>query len=165
MDQFMRATLTEARKGAAEGGIPIGAALVDAEGRLVATGRNRRVQDLAVVMHAEIDALNNAGKIAGSFRGMTMYSSLMPCHMCAGAAVQFGITRVIVAESENFPDNGMDLLQRRGAEVVDLDLDEATEMLREFIHRNPTEWYGDIGRTELSKRSGSSVWDTPWPMG
>ena len=99
MDQFMEAALEEARTGAAEGGIPIGAALVDGEGRLVATGRNRRVQDRAVVMHAEINCLYIAGKTVGNFAGMTMYSTLMPCNMCAGAIVQFGITKVIVGES------------------------------------------------------------------
>ena len=108
MDQFMEAALEEARTGAAEGGIPIGAALVDGEDRLVATGRNRRVQDRAVVMHAEINCLFNAGKTVSDFRGMTMYSTLMPCHMCAGAVVQFGITKVIVGESENFQcDHGL----------------------------------------------------------
>ena len=85
MDQFMEAALSEARTGAAESGIPIGAALIDGQGRLVATGRNRRVQDKAVVMHAEINALHNAGKNVADFRGMTIYSTLMPCNMCAGA--------------------------------------------------------------------------------
>lgn len=148
MDQYMKAALDEARQGAEEGGIPIGAALVDKEGNLVATGRNRRVQDLAVIMHAEINCLYNAGKLADSFRRMTMYSTLMPCHMCAGAALQFGITKVIVGESENFQDNGLDLMLRHGIEVIDLDLDEAKELLAEFIERNPSEWYGDIGRIE-----------------
>ena len=148
MDQYMKAALDEARQGAEEGGIPIGAALVDKEGNLVATGRNRRVQDLAVIMHAEINCLYNAGKLADSFRGMTMYSTLMPCHMCAGAALQFGITKVIVGESENFQDNGLDLMLRHGIEVIDLDLDEPKELLAEFIERNPSEWYGDIGRIE-----------------
>ena len=146
MDRHMRAALDEARKGAEEGGIPIGAALVDAEGNLVATGRNRRVQDRAVVMHAEINALYNAGKSVNNFRGMTMYSTLMPCHMCAGAAVQFGITKVVVGESENFRDNGLDLMLRHGIEVVDLNLDEAKELLARFIKTNPQDWYEDIGR-------------------
>ena len=87
MDQFMSPALEEARIGAEEGGIPIGAALVDKEGRFIAGGRNRRVQDRAVVMHAEITCLFNAGKVADDFRGMTVYSTLMPCHMCAGAIV------------------------------------------------------------------------------
>ena len=121
VDQFMEAALGEARTGAAEGGIPIGAALVDGQGRLVATGRNRRVQDRAVVMHAEINCLFNAGKTVSDFRGMTVYSTLMPCNMCAGAIVQFGITEVIVGESENLQEgNGLELLQRHGVEVVDL---------------------------------------------
>ena len=147
MDQFMEAALGEARTGAAEGGIPIGAALVDEQGRLVATGRNRRVQDRAVVMHAEINCLFNAGKTVSDFRGMTMYSTLMPCNMCAGAIVQFGITKVIVGESENFQEgNGLDLMLQGGVEVGDLDLDEAKDILREFIQRNPDEWSRDIGR-------------------
>ena len=138
MDQFMGAALEEARRGAAEGGIPIGAALVDGEHRLVATGRNRRVQDRAVVMHAEINCLFNAGKTVSDFRGMTMYSTLMPCHMCAGAVVQFGITKVVVGESENFPErNGLKLLQRHGVEVVDLDQGDAKDLLQEFIQRHP----------------------------
>ena len=146
MDQFMEAALDEARKGAAEGGIPIGAALVDANGQLIATGRNRRIQDRAVVMHAEINCLYNAGKNVSDFRGMTMYSTLIPCHMCAGAILQFGITRVLVGEAENFKDNGLDLLNRHGVDVIDLDLEEAKHLLRAFIGRNPREWSGDIGR-------------------
>ena len=147
MDQFMEAALEEARTGAAEGGIPIGAALVDGEGRLVATGRNRRVQDRAVVMHAEINCLYIAGKTVGNFAGMTMYSTLMPCNMCAGAIVQFGITKVIVGESVNFPErNGLELMQRHGVEVVDLDQGDAKDILREFIQRTPDEWNRDIGR-------------------
>ena len=105
MDKFMEAALLEARTGAAEGGIPIGAALVDGN-RLVATGRNRRLQDSASIMHAEINCLYNASrKGEQSFRGMTMYSTLMPCHMCAGAIVQFGITKVVAGESSNFPSS------------------------------------------------------------
>ena len=147
MDQFMEAALGEARRGAAEGGIPIGAALVDGQGRLVATGRNRRVQDQAVVMHAEINCLFNAGKDVEHFQGMTIYSTLMPCNMCAGAVVQFGITKVLVGESENFPErNGLELLQRHGVEVVDLDQGDAKDLLREFIQHNPHEWSRDIGR-------------------
>ena len=151
MDQHMEAALKQARKGAAEGGIPIGAALVDVEGNLVANGRNRRVQDRAVIMHAEINCLHHAGKSVNNFGGMTMYSTLMPCHMCAGAAVQFGITKVVVGESENFRDNGLDLMLRHGIEVVDLDLQDAKDLLEEFIERNPSEWYGDIGLLDTGR--------------
>lgn len=147
MDEYMKAALDQAQTGLAEGGIPIGAALIDHDGQIVATGRNRRQQDTACVMHAEINCLYNAGKTIPDFRGMTMYSTLMPCHMCAGAIVQFGITRVIAAESVNFGDaNGHDLMLRHGVDVVDLDMDEAKQMLGEFIETNPQHWNRDIGR-------------------
>ena len=98
-------------------------------------------------MHAEINCLYNAGKTVSDFRGMTIYSTLMPCNMCAGAIVQFGITRVVVAESENFPErNGLELLQRHGVEVVDLDQGNAKDLLREFTLRSPQEWSRDIER-------------------
>lgn len=147
MDEFMRAALDEARTGIQEGGIPIGAALVDTDGNLVATGCNRRLQDSACIMHAEINCLYNAGKTIQDFRGMTMYSTLMPCNMCAGAAVQFGITKVVAAESENFgEENGYDLMVRHGIEVTDLDLDAAKRLLAGFIEANPHHWNRDIGR-------------------
>ena len=92
----MEAALREARQGAEEGSIPTGTALVDARGQLVATGRNRRVQDRAVVMYGEINCLYNAGKTVDHFRRMTMYSTLKPRNMCVGAIAQFGIARVIV---------------------------------------------------------------------
>ena len=147
MDEFMNAALDEASTGAVEGGIPIGAALVD-DGRLVATGRNRRLQDLASIMHAEINCLYNASRNGvQSFRGMMMYSTLMPCHMCAGAIVQFGITKVVAGESSNFQEaNGFDTLKRHGIEVIDLDLDEAKQLLGRFIEANPEQWNEDIGR-------------------
>ena len=121
MDQFMAAALDEARKGAEEGGIPIGAALVDADGNLLATGRNRWVQDRAVIMHAEINAMYNAGNLADSFQGMTICSTLMPCHMCAGAMVQFGVRRVIVGESVNFEEHGLNRAEQKcTTRVVDV---------------------------------------------
>ena len=98
-------------------------------------------------MHAEINCLYNAGRDMEDFWGMTIYSTLIPCNMCAGAIVQFGITKVIVRESKNFQDrNGLELMQRHGVEVVDLDQDEAKDLLREFIKQNPKEWSRDIGR-------------------
>ena len=147
MDEFMNAALDEARTGAAEGGIPIGAALVD-DGRLVATGRNRRLQDSASIMHAEINCLYNASRMGvRNFRGMTMYSTLMPCHMRAGAIVQFGITRVVAAESSNFQEaNGLGTLMRHGIEVIDIDLDDANQLLGRFIETNTEQWNEDIGR-------------------
>ena len=141
MDEFMNAALDEVRTGAAEGGIPIGAALVD-DGRLVATGRNRRPQDSASIMHAEINCLDNASRMGvRNFRGMTLYSTLMLCHMCAGAIVQFGITRVVAAESSNFQEaNGLETLMRHGIEVIDIDLDDANQLLGRFIETNTEQW-------------------------
>ena len=147
MDEFINAALEEARTGAAEGGIPIGAALADGN-HLVATGRNRRLQDSVSIMHAEINCLYNASrKGVQSFRGMTMYSTLMPCHMCAGAIVQFGITRVVAGESSNFQErNGLQTLMRHGIDVIDLDLDDARQLLARYIETNPEQWNEDIGR-------------------
>ena len=139
MDDFMRAALEEARLGAEEGGVPIGAALVDGD-TLVATGRNRRLQDTAPVMHAEINCLYNAGKTIQDFGGMTLYSTLMPCYMCAGAILQFGITKVVAAESKT-ANEGLEMMVRHGVEVIDLDLDEAKSMLGEFIRTKPHQWH------------------------
>ena len=147
MDEFMRIAFDEAQAGLAEGGIPIGSSLIDGDGRLVASGRNRRLQDTACIMHAEINCLYNAGKTIDDFRGMTMYSTLMPCHMCAGAIVQFGIVKVVAAESENFGEsNGYELMIRHGVEVINLDLDDAKQLLGGFIESNPQHWNRDIGR-------------------
>ena len=139
MDDFMRAAFEEARLGAEEGGVPIGAALVDGD-TLIATGRNRRLQDTAPVMHAEINCLYNAGKTIQDFGGMTLYSTLMPCYMCAGAILQFGITKVVAAESKT-ANEGLEMMVRHGVEVIDLDLDEAKSLLAEFIRTKPHQWH------------------------
>ena len=139
MDDFMRAAFEEARLGADEGGVPIGAALVDGD-TLIATGRNRRLQDTAPVMHAEINCLYNAGKTIQDFGGMTLYSTLMPCYMCAGAILQFGITKVVTAESKT-ANEGLEMMVRHGVEVIDLDLDEAKSLLGEFIRTKPHQWH------------------------
>ena len=139
MDEFMRAALEEARQGFDEGGVPIGAALVDGD-TLIATGRNRRLQDTAPVMHAEINCLYNAGKTIQDFGGMTLYSTLMPCYMCAGAVLQFGIIKVVVAESKT-ANEGFEMMVRHGVEVIDLDLEEAKSLLAEFIRTKPHQWH------------------------
>lgn len=141
-DPFMQAAFAEAQRGLAEGGIPIGSALVRG-GALVATGRNKRVQDRDPVTHAETDCLRNAGRL-GSYRGCTLYSTLMPCYFCAGAAVQFGIRRVIVGESRTFP-GAPDFMRSHGIEVIDLDLPECFEMMERFIREQPLLWNEDIG--------------------
>lgn len=139
---FMAAAIGEARQGLDEGGIPIGSALV-LNNKLVAVGHNRRVQDRDPVTHAEIDCLRNAGRI-GSFRGATLYSTLMPCYLCAGAAVQFGIAKVVAGESRTFP-GAPDFMRSHGIEVIDLDLDECADMMRSFIEAQPELWNEDIG--------------------
>ena len=116
--------------------------------RLVATGCNRRLQDSAAIMHAEINCLYSASRNGEQrFRSMTMYSTLMPCHRCVGAIVQFGITKVVAGETANFPEaNGPETLRRHDIEVIDLDSDEAKDLLGRFIEKNPQQWNEDIGK-------------------
>jgi creatinine deaminase len=143
IDEFMQAAIAQARKSRDEGGIPIGSALARA-GKLVAVGHNKRVQENDPVTHAEIDCLRNAGRL-GSFRDTVLYSTLMPCYLCAGAVVQFGIRKVIVGESRTFP-GALDLMRSHGVEVIDLDLPECIEMMQTFIAENPQLWKEDIGK-------------------
>ncbi len=144
MDKFMQAAIDEARLGLREGGIPIGSVLVK-DGVIVGRGHNKRVQDSDPVTHAEIDCLRNAGRV-GSYRGTILYSTLMPCYLCAGAVVQFEIPKVIVGESRTFAGAG-EFMESHGVEVVDLDLPECVEMMREFIRQNPKLWDEDIGES------------------
>src|ERR1041385_1919221 len=142
IDKFMEAAIAQARKSRDEGGIPIGSALARGD-QLVAVGHNKRVQDGDPVTHAEIDCLRNAGRL-GSFHDTVLYSTLMPCYLCAGAVVQFGIKKVIVGESRTFP-GALDFMRRQGVEVIDLDLPECVEMMQKFITENPQLWNEDIG--------------------
>jgi len=141
--ELIEAAIAQARKSLSEGGIPIGSALAR-KGELLAVGHNKRVQDDDPVTHAEIDCLRNAGRI-GSFRDTVLYSTLMPCYLCSGAVVQFGIPTVIVGESRTFP-GGPEFMRSHGVEVIDLDLPECTDMMREFITAHPELWNEDIGR-------------------
>ena len=143
VDEFMRAAIRQAQKSRAEGGIPIGSALA-LDNRLLAAGHNQRVQKNDPVTHAEIDCLRQAGRI-GSFHGTVLYSTLMPCYLCAGAVVQFGIAKVIVGESRTFA-GAPDFMRAHGVEVIDLDLPECVEMMRTFIAERPELWNEDIGR-------------------
>jgi cytosine deaminase len=143
LDVFMQTAIDEARQGYSENGIPIGSVLTR-EGKVLGTGHNKRVQDNDPITHAEIDCLRNAGRI-GSYRGTVLYSTLMPCYLCAGAVVQFGIKKVIVGESETFP-GAREWMESHGVEVIDLGLEECKELMREFIARYPEIWYEDIGK-------------------
>lgn len=142
MDEFMRAAIDEARKGMSEGGIPIGSVLVR-DGKIIGRGHNRRVQNADPTAHAEIECLRNAGRI-GQYRDTVLYSTLMPCAMCAGAAAQLRVPKVIAGEDRTFP-SARDVMESRGVEVVDLDLDECFEMLKEFAEKYPHIWAEDIG--------------------
>ncbi len=135
--------LREARQGLAEGGIPIGAAIFDAEGQLVASGHNRRVQNGDPSMHGETDAFRNAGR-QRSYRQLTMVTTLAPCWYCSGLVRQFGFRSVIVGESRNF-QGGIEWLRSLGIEVVDLNSEECASLLGDFIRNNPTVWNEDIG--------------------
>jgi cytosine deaminase len=142
-DEFMRAAIAQARKSSSEGGIPIGSALMR-DGQLLAAGHNKRVQENDPVTHAEIDCLRQAGRI-GSFKNTVLYSTLMPCYLCAGAVVQFGIRKVIVGENRTFA-GAADFMQSHGVEVINLDLTECVEMMTRFITEHPDLWNEDIGR-------------------
>jgi creatinine deaminase len=134
----------QARIGLAEGGIPIGAALV-VDSDVVALGRNRRVQLGSAIRHGETDALENAGRLpAAVYARATMYTTLSPCHMCSGAVLLFGIPRVVVGEHRTFM-GAEDLLRAEGVEVVVLDDAECADMMRRFIAEHPRLWHEDIG--------------------
>ena len=142
MNSFLNAAIEEARKGLAEGGIPIGSVLVK-DGIIVGRGHNQRVQQNDPMTHAEIDCLRNAGRI-GNYKGTVLYSTLMPCYLCAGAVVQFGIKKVIVGESRTF-SGAVEFMQQHGVEVIDLNNEECFQLMKDFIKAKPALWNEDIG--------------------
>lgn len=142
MDEFMKAAIDEAQAGLSQNGIPIGSVLVK-DGKIVGRGHNKRVQDNDPITHAEIDCLRNAGRV-GSYKGTVLYSTLMPCYLCAGAVVQFGIKKVYAGESSTF-SGAREFMEEHGVEVIDLNMDECKDMMNKFIAENPTLWNEDIG--------------------
>lgn len=143
--RFMSLALEEATTGYEEGGVPVGAVMVE-DGRVIGSGRNRRVQDGNPVSHGETDCMKNAGRRPG-YANVTMYTTLSPCMMCAGTIVQFGIGRVVIGEEENFPGN-IDFLKSRGVEVTLLDDPDCKELMSRFIRERPDLWYEDIAGRE-----------------
>ena len=139
----MEMAITMARQGLKEGGIPIGSVLVRDE-QILGQGYNKRVQEADPVTHAEIDCLRNAGRI-GSYRDTVLYSTLMPCYLCAGAVVQFGIKKVIVGESRTFA-GAREFMESHGVEVIDLELEDCVQLMQDFIEKNSALWYEDIGK-------------------
>jgi creatinine deaminase len=142
-EAMLEVALSEARLGLVEGGIPIGAAVFGADGRLLGSGHNRRVQDDDPSIHGETDAFRKAGR-QRSYRGMTMVTTLAPCWYCSGLVRQFGFSRLVVGESETFR-GGIDWLRENGVEVVDLDSAACKSLMGEFIAENPDVWNEDIG--------------------
>jgi cytosine/creatinine deaminase len=144
MDAFLRAAIDEAERGLAEGGIPIGAVLVH-EGRILGRGRNRRIQRGSVVLHGEMDALENAGRrTVGVYRECTLYTTLSPCAMCSGAILLYGIPRIVVGENRTFLGEE-DLLRARGVIIEVVQDERCRELMAHFIATQPTLWAEDIG--------------------
>jgi cytosine deaminase len=139
----MKAALAQARAGLREGGIPIGAVLVK-DGRIIGRGRNRRVQKRSAILHAEMDCLEDAGRLrARDYRSCTLYSTLSPCAMCTGALLLYRIPRVVIGENRTF--KGPEAYSRRFTRLVDLDWSECRELMADFIRRRPGLWCEDIG--------------------
>ena len=141
---MLAVAIAEARKGLAEGGIPIGAAIFDEHGKLLGSGRNRRIQNNDPSLHGETDAFRNAGR-QRSYRKLTMVTTLAPCWYCSGLIRQFGFPRVIVGESRTF-QGGIDWLRSLRIEVLDLDSEECVTLLSAYIQKNPAIWNEDIGQ-------------------
>jgi cytosine/creatinine deaminase len=141
---FLEYAVAEARTGLAEGGIPIGAALV-VDGRVLATGRNRRVQLGSAIRHGETDCIENAGRQPASvYARATLYTTLSPCYMCAGTALLYKIPRIVIGENRTFTESE-DLLRSKGVELTVLDDPECAVLMAEFIVANPNLWNEDIG--------------------
>jgi cytosine deaminase len=146
MDPFMQAALEQARIGEAEGGIPIGSVIVH-QGRIIGRGHNRRVQRGSAILHAEMDALENAGRQPASvYREAVLYTTLSPCAMCSGAILLYGIPKVVIGENRTFIGEET-LLRSRGVQVEVLQETVCIELMRDFIAANPGLWHEDIGVT------------------
>jgi creatinine deaminase len=145
LDQtFLQAAIEEAKKGLAEGGIPIGSVLV-IDGKIVGRGHNRRVQNRSAILHAEMDAIENAGRLkASDYRRSVLYSTLSPCDMCSGTALLYRIPRIVIGENHTFrgPEN---YLRSRGVILAILDDQECVRLMEDFIKSQPTLWNEDIG--------------------
>ncbi|CAD6366873.1 nucleoside deaminase [Shewanella putrefaciens] len=144
MDEFLQAAIDEAKQGLAEGGIPIGSVLV-IDGNIVARGHNKRVQQGSAVLHAEMDCLENAGRLsAADYQKATLYSTLSPCDMCSGAILLYGIPKVVVGENITFQGPEA-YVQSRGVDVTVVDNPECKQLMLDFMANNPKLWNEDIG--------------------
>ncbi len=144
MDPFLQAAIDEAKAGFAEGGIPIGSVLV-IDGHIVGRGHNRRVQRSSAILHAEMDCLENAGRLkASDYRRSVLYSTLSPCDMCSGTALLYGIPRVVIGENRTF-QGPEEYVRSRGVELEIVDDPQCIELMRQFVAARPELWNEDIG--------------------
>jgi creatinine deaminase len=144
MDEFMQAAIEEAKKGLAEGGIPIGSVLV-IDGKIVGRGHNRRVQQGSAILHAEMDCIENAGRLtAKDYQRAVLYSTLSPCDMCSGTALLYKIPKIVIGENKTF-QGPEDYVRSRGVELVILDNAECIKLMEDFIAARPELWNEDIG--------------------
>lgn len=147
MDKYLTAAIEEAKKGLAEGGIPIGSVLV-LDGEIIGRGHNQRVQKGSSVLHAEMDCLENAGRLkAEDYQRATLYSTLSPCDMCSGAVLLYGIPKVVVGENRTF-QGPEEYVRSRGVAVEVVDDPECVELMETFIRNNPELWDEDIGECD-----------------
>jgi len=147
MDPFLEAAIEEARQGLAEGGIPIGSVLV-LDGRIVGRGHNRRVQKGSAILHAEMDCLENAGRLSPrDYRRTVLYSTLSPCDMCSGTVLLYRIPKVVIGENRTF-QGPEEYVRSRGVELEVVDNAECRRLMEEFIASRPELWNEDIGETE-----------------
>jgi cytosine/creatinine deaminase len=144
MDPFLQAAIDEAKQGLAEGGIPIGSVLV-IDGKIVGRGHNRRVQKGSAILHAEMDCLENAGRLkASDYQRAVLYSTLSPCDMCSGTALLYGIPRVVIGENRTF-QGPEEYVRSRGVKLEIVDDPACVQLMREFIAAKPELWNEDIG--------------------
>jgi cytosine/creatinine deaminase len=144
MDNFLKAAFNEAKKGYAEEGIPIGSVLVH-NGKIIGKGHNKRVQKGSVVLHAEMDALENAGRQTASvYKDCILYTTLSPCPMCSGTIILYGIPKVVIGENKTYMGEE-ELLRSRGVELILADNKECYELMQKFISEHPALWNEDIG--------------------
>ena len=144
MDKFLQAAIEEAKKGQAEGGVPIGSVIVH-DGKIIGRGHNKRVQEGSVVLHGEMDAFENAGRQSAEvYQACTLYTTLSPCPMCSGAIILYGIPKVIIGENKTFLGEE-DHLKSRGVEVTVVNNQECIDLMESFIRNKPKLWNEDIG--------------------
>jgi creatinine deaminase len=154
LDPFMKAAVEEARKGLTEGGIPIGSVLV-IDGKIVARGHNRRVQKGSAILHAEMDCLENAGRLKPEdYRRATLYSTLSPCDMCSGASLLYKIPHIVIGENQSFQGPEA-YLRQRGVKLEIRNDPECIELMDQLIRERPELWFEDIGQTQANQESAT----------